>query len=236
MQEPKPHFTTPSGIEVPEVVTREMVTGGDLELPAQYPFTRGVFADGYRGRAWTIASIPASARRRSPTSATASFLEQGQTGFVGGARPAHAVRLRPGRRHGAARDRQGRGVAVLALGDGDAVRRHRSGRDLHLVHHQRHRGDHLPRCTSPPPTSRACRAPGSPARSRTISSRNTSARGTWNLPGAAVAAADRRLVLYSNEVTPPLQRDLDRRGARARRGLHRGGGDGLHARQRPRLR
>ena len=26
---PKPHFATPSGIEVPEVVTRDMVPGGD---------------------------------------------------------------------------------------------------------------------------------------------------------------------------------------------------------------
>ena len=45
---------TPSGIEVPVVATREMLGPADLEQPASYPFTRGIFDDGFRGRPWTI--------------------------------------------------------------------------------------------------------------------------------------------------------------------------------------
>ena len=45
---------TPSGIEVPVVATGDMLARTDLEQPATYPFTRGIFADGFRGRPWTI--------------------------------------------------------------------------------------------------------------------------------------------------------------------------------------
>ncbi|MBI1735207.1 MAG: methylmalonyl-CoA mutase, partial [Candidatus Rokubacteria bacterium] len=44
---------TPSGIEVPVAVTRDMLERPDVEPPGEYPFTRGIFADGYRGRLWT---------------------------------------------------------------------------------------------------------------------------------------------------------------------------------------
>ncbi len=45
---------TPSGIEVPVVVTPDMVRTKDPGLPGEYPYTRGIFADGYRGRLWTF--------------------------------------------------------------------------------------------------------------------------------------------------------------------------------------
>ena len=78
---PKPHFTTPSGIEVPEVVTREMVAGSELELPARYPFTRGIFADGFRGRPWTIRQYSGFGSAEESNQRYRFLLDQGQTGL-----------------------------------------------------------------------------------------------------------------------------------------------------------
>ncbi|HCP00231.1 MAG TPA: methylmalonyl-CoA mutase, partial [Rhodospirillaceae bacterium] len=50
----KPSTTTPSGIEVPVVVTPDMVSDRTPEMPGEYPFTRGIFPDGFRGCLWTI--------------------------------------------------------------------------------------------------------------------------------------------------------------------------------------
>ena len=78
---PKPHFTTPSGIEVPEVVTRDMVPGGELERPAHYPFTRGIFEDGYRGRPWTIRQYSGFGSAEESNQRYRFLLDQGQTGL-----------------------------------------------------------------------------------------------------------------------------------------------------------
>ena len=43
-----------------------------LPPPGEFPFTRGNFPRGYRGRLWTSGSTRGSAPRRSPTSATAT--------------------------------------------------------------------------------------------------------------------------------------------------------------------
>ena len=45
---------TDSGIEVKPVYTEEDAAGRELELPGEFPFTRGPYADMYRGRPWTI--------------------------------------------------------------------------------------------------------------------------------------------------------------------------------------
>ena len=50
---PPPRPVTYSGIELPVVATAADHDGGS-ELPGQYPFTRGIFPDGYRGRLWTM--------------------------------------------------------------------------------------------------------------------------------------------------------------------------------------
>jgi methylmalonyl-CoA mutase N-terminal domain/subunit len=78
---PKASVTTPSGIEVPEVVTRDMVPGGDLERPAQYPFTRGIFADGFRGRLWTIRQYSGFGTAEESNERYRFLLAQGQTGL-----------------------------------------------------------------------------------------------------------------------------------------------------------
>jgi methylmalonyl-CoA mutase N-terminal domain/subunit len=72
---------TPSGIEVPEVVTRDMVPGGDPERPAQYPFTRGIFPDGFRGRPWTIRQYSGFGSAEESNQRYRFLLEQGQTGL-----------------------------------------------------------------------------------------------------------------------------------------------------------
>ncbi|HML58385.1 MAG TPA: methylmalonyl-CoA mutase family protein [Ferruginibacter sp.] len=43
-----------SGIEIKKVYTEEDIKGFTLALPGQYPFTRGVQADMYRGKLWTM--------------------------------------------------------------------------------------------------------------------------------------------------------------------------------------
>ena len=43
---------TQSGIEVPITVTSDMCAAAPP--PGEYPYTRGIFPNGYRGRLWTI--------------------------------------------------------------------------------------------------------------------------------------------------------------------------------------
>jgi methylmalonyl-CoA mutase N-terminal domain/subunit len=72
---------TPSGIEVPVVVTREMPREPDPPLPGEYPFTRGIFADGYRGRLWTMRQYSGFGTAEESNRRYRFLLEQGQTGL-----------------------------------------------------------------------------------------------------------------------------------------------------------
>jgi methylmalonyl-CoA mutase N-terminal domain/subunit len=72
---------TPSGIDVPVVVTAGMAPRRDPEPPAQYPFTRGIFADGYRGRPWTIRQYSGFGSAEESNRRYRFLLEQGQTGL-----------------------------------------------------------------------------------------------------------------------------------------------------------
>jgi len=71
---------TPSGIEVPTVATREMV-GEDPPPPGTYPFTRGIFPDGYRGRLWTIRQYSGFGSAESTNERYRFLLDHGQTGL-----------------------------------------------------------------------------------------------------------------------------------------------------------
>src|ERR1700693_3500351 len=57
-KERKPQFTTPSGIPIKRLYTREDLAGADAETtigyPGEFPFTRGVYPTLYRGRLWTM--------------------------------------------------------------------------------------------------------------------------------------------------------------------------------------
>ena len=67
-------------------------------------------------------------------------LAKGQTGPLGGLRPAHPDRLRPGPRAVARRGRQGRRVDRPQGRHARAARRHPAGRDEHVDDDQRHGG------------------------------------------------------------------------------------------------
>jgi len=78
---PPPAPVTPSGIEIPVVVTSDMVTNRDPGRPGEYPFTRGIFADGYRGRLWTIRQYSGFGSAEESNARYKFLLEQGQTGL-----------------------------------------------------------------------------------------------------------------------------------------------------------
>lgn len=78
-----PHLasTTPSGIQVPVVVTADMCRTRDPGQPGEYPFTRGIFADGFRGRLWTMRQYSGFGTAEESNERYRFLLEQGQTGL-----------------------------------------------------------------------------------------------------------------------------------------------------------
>jgi methylmalonyl-CoA mutase, N-terminal domain len=76
---PKPQ--TASGIEIPELVTADMLKTPDPGRPAQYPFTRGIFADGFRGRLWTFRQYSGFGTAEDSNQRYKFLLQQGQTGL-----------------------------------------------------------------------------------------------------------------------------------------------------------
>src|SRR3954463_2192442 len=72
---------TDSGIEVKPVYTEEDVAGLELELPGEFPFTRGPYADMYRGRPWTIRQYAGFASAEETNARFRYLLDRGQTGL-----------------------------------------------------------------------------------------------------------------------------------------------------------
>jgi methylmalonyl-CoA mutase N-terminal domain/subunit len=72
---------TDSGIEVKPVYTEEDVAGLELELPGEFPFTRGPYRDMYRGRPWTIRQYAGFASAEETNERFRYLLERGQTGL-----------------------------------------------------------------------------------------------------------------------------------------------------------
>ena len=72
---------TDSGIEVKPVYTEEDAAGRDLELPGEFPFTRGPYRDMYRGRPWTIRQYAGFASAAETNARFRYLLERGQTGL-----------------------------------------------------------------------------------------------------------------------------------------------------------
>src|SRR5687767_11804447 len=72
---------TDSGIEVKPVYTAEDVSADELELPGEYPFTRGPYADMYRGRPWTIRQYAGFGSAEETNERFRYLLERGQTGL-----------------------------------------------------------------------------------------------------------------------------------------------------------
>ncbi|TAK55869.1 MAG: methylmalonyl-CoA mutase [Gammaproteobacteria bacterium] len=73
--------TVRSGIAIPTVVTRSMCRDPDQAPPGQYPFTRGIFADGFRGRPWTMRQYSGFGTAEESNERFRFLLEHGQTGL-----------------------------------------------------------------------------------------------------------------------------------------------------------
>ncbi|MGZ4332770.1 MAG: acyl-CoA mutase large subunit family protein [Gaiellaceae bacterium] len=71
---------TESGIEVKPVYTAGDAKT-DLELPGEYPYTRGPYPDMYRGRPWTIRQYAGFASAEESNARYRYLLERGQTGL-----------------------------------------------------------------------------------------------------------------------------------------------------------
>ena len=68
-----PRRFTDSGIEVKTLYTSaDLPEDLDLGEPGEFPYTRGVHAEMYRKRRWTMRQYAGTRRRRSPTSATST--------------------------------------------------------------------------------------------------------------------------------------------------------------------
>jgi methylmalonyl-CoA mutase N-terminal domain/subunit len=71
---------TESGIEIKPVYTADDATA-KLELPGEYPYTRGPYRDMYRGRPWTIRQYAGFASAEESNERYRYLLARGQTGL-----------------------------------------------------------------------------------------------------------------------------------------------------------
>jgi methylmalonyl-CoA mutase, N-terminal domain len=84
LQERKEHFVTSSDIPLESVYTPEDVPvdyAKDLGDPGEYPFTRGVQPNMYRGRLWTMRQYAGYASAEESNARYRYLLNQGQTGL-----------------------------------------------------------------------------------------------------------------------------------------------------------
>jgi methylmalonyl-CoA mutase N-terminal domain/subunit len=72
---------TDSGIEIKPVYTAADLPPGELELPGEYPFTRGPYPTMYRGRPWTIRQYAGYGSAEETNARFRYLLERGQTGL-----------------------------------------------------------------------------------------------------------------------------------------------------------
>ena len=76
---PKP--VSSSGIPIPTVATADPAATAPLEAPGVYPFTRGIFPDGYAGRLWTFRQYSGFGTAEESNQRYRFLLAQGQTGL-----------------------------------------------------------------------------------------------------------------------------------------------------------
>lgn len=70
-----------TGLEVPTSVGPGAVLDGQVGAPGEYPFTRGIFPDGYNGRMWTIRQYSGFGTAEESNERYKFLLAQGQTGL-----------------------------------------------------------------------------------------------------------------------------------------------------------
>jgi methylmalonyl-CoA mutase, N-terminal domain len=81
LAEPRVTQQSPSGIDVPVRVGPDAVNPDRVGEPGQAPFTRGIFADGFRGRLWTIRQYSGFGTAEESNERYRFLLDQGQTGL-----------------------------------------------------------------------------------------------------------------------------------------------------------
>jgi methylmalonyl-CoA mutase N-terminal domain/subunit len=74
------HRETDSGIEIKPVYGEEDAPG-ELELPGEFPYTRGPYRDMYRGRPWTIRQYAGFGSAEETNQRFRYLLDRGQTGI-----------------------------------------------------------------------------------------------------------------------------------------------------------
>jgi methylmalonyl-CoA mutase N-terminal domain/subunit len=79
--EPQLRGTSPSGIDVPTCVDADAADASSVGRPGDYPFTRGIFPDGYRGRLWTIRQYSGFGTAEESNERYKFLLDKGQTGL-----------------------------------------------------------------------------------------------------------------------------------------------------------
>ena len=228
---PPPAPRTPSGIDVPLLATSDMVREPDPGQPAQFPFTRGIFPDGFRGRLWTIRQYSGFGTAEDSMRATGFCSTRARRDFRSlwiCRRSAATIPMIRWRRPEVGKV----GVSISNLSrDGDPFRRHRSFEDFDVFHDQRYGRDHL--CD----VLRLRRQEGRAAREANRHHPERYPEGIrrardLDLPGAPLDAPDRGHDPVLQRCYAALQSDIDRRRACARCGIDRGRGDGLHPCQR----
>ncbi|MFA7669630.1 MAG: methylmalonyl-CoA mutase family protein [Burkholderiaceae bacterium] len=80
-QEPVQGTVSRSGIPVPTSVSADAVKPENIGQPGEYPFTRGIFPDGYQGRLWTIRQYSGFGTAEESNERYKFLFDQGQTGL-----------------------------------------------------------------------------------------------------------------------------------------------------------
>ncbi len=70
-----------SGIEINKVYTADDLKSKERSLPGEYPFTRGIYPNMYRGRLWTMRQYAGYATAEESNRRYRYLLEKGQTGL-----------------------------------------------------------------------------------------------------------------------------------------------------------
>lgn len=78
---PPPRPVTYSGIDLPVVATKSDHDPNQEEMPGEFPFTRGIFPDGYRGRLWTMRQYSGFGTAEESNQRYKFLLAGGQTGL-----------------------------------------------------------------------------------------------------------------------------------------------------------
>jgi methylmalonyl-CoA mutase N-terminal domain/subunit len=79
--EPQLRPVSPSGIDVPVSVGPDAVQADRIGEAGSYPFTRGIFPDGFQGRLWTIRQYSGFGTAEESNERYKFLLEKGQTGL-----------------------------------------------------------------------------------------------------------------------------------------------------------